>query len=73
MLSPALLWLPGVSGNFREWHGRAEDIPALPLTQDLGFMLYDLDYSDPENIRSQFFRAKLENGVLDCRDVEVFA
>ena len=59
--------------NFREWHGRAEDIPALPLTQDLGFMLYDLDYSDPENIRSQFFRAKLENGVLDCRDVEVFA
>ena len=58
--------------NFREWHGRAEEIPALPLTQDLGFMLYDLDYSDPENIRSQFFRAKLKNGVLDCRDVEVF-
>lgn len=58
--------------NFREWHGSAEEIPALSLTQDLGFMLYDLDYSDPENIRSQFFRAKLENGVLDCRDVEVF-
>lgn len=58
--------------NFREWHGSTEEIPALPLTQDLGFMLYDLDYSDPENIRSQFFRAKLENGVLDCRDVEVF-
>ena len=58
--------------NFRKWHGSAEEIPALPLTQDLGFMLYDLDYSDPENIRSQFFRAKLENGVLDCRDVEVF-
>ena len=58
--------------NFREWHGSAEEIPALPLTQDLGFMLYDLDYSDPENIRSQFFRAKLENGVMDCRDVEVF-
>ena len=58
--------------NFREWHGKAEEIPALPLTQDLGFMLYDLDYSDPENIRSQFFRAKLKNGVLDCRDVEVF-
>ena len=50
--------------------GKFQDI--LPLTQDLGFMLYDLDYSDPENIRSQFFRAKLENGVLDCRDVEVF-
>lgn len=56
--------------NFREWEGGK--IPALDITQDLGFMLYDLDYSDPENIRSQFFRAKLEHGVLDCRDVEVF-
>ena len=57
--------------NFREWPA-GESIPALPVTQDLGFMLYDLDYSDPANIRLQFFRAKLENGVLDCRDVEVF-
>ena len=57
--------------NFREWPA-GESIPALPVTQDLGFMLYDLDYSDPANIRSQFFRAKLEKGVLDCRDVEVF-
>ena len=57
--------------NFREWPA-GEPIPVLPVTQDLGFMLYDLDYSDPGNIRSKFFRAKLENGVLDCRDVEVF-
>ena len=57
--------------NFREWPAD-EPIPALPVTQDLGFMLYDLDYSDPGNIRSKFFRAKLENGMLDCRDVEVF-
>ena len=56
--------------NFREWPGGK--IPALPITQDLGFILYDLDYSDPENIRSQFFRAKLVDGVMDCRDVEVF-
>ena len=56
--------------NFREWPGGT--ILTQPVTQDLGLMLYDLDYSDPENIRSKFFRAKLENGVLDCRDVEVF-
>lgn len=56
--------------QFREW--TEDTIPALPVTQDLGFMLYDLDYSDPANIRSQFFRAKLVDGVLDCRDVEVF-
>ena len=57
--------------NFREWHA-GEPIPALPVTQDLGFMLYDLDYTDPENIQAQFFRAKLVDGVLDCRNVEVF-
>lgn len=57
--------------NFREWP-TGEPIPALPVTQDLGFMLYDLDYTDPENIQPQFFRAKLVDGVLDCRNVEVF-
>ena len=57
--------------NFREWTG-GEPPVRKEVTQDLGFMLYDLDYSDPENIRSQFFRAKIVNGILDCRDVEVF-
>ena len=55
--------------SFREWTGG--EIPAIDLTQDLGWMLYDLDYSDPQNIQAQFFRAKLERGVLDCRNVEV--
>ena len=56
--------------NFREWPGGS--IPALKVTQDLGFMLHSLDYSDSANIRSQFFRAKLMDGVMECRDVEVF-
>ena len=56
--------------NFREWPGGS--IPALKVTQDLGFMLHSLDYSDSANIRSQFFRAKLVDGVMECRDVEVF-
>ena len=34
-------------------------------------MLYDLDYTDPQNIQPQFFRARVEHGVLDCRNVEV--
>ncbi|MCD8314788.1 MAG: type I-C CRISPR-associated protein Cas5c [Firmicutes bacterium] len=55
--------------NFREWRG--EEIPAVPYSQDFGYMLYDLDYSDTENIKPKFFRAKLENGVLDLRDCEV--
>lgn len=33
--------------------------------RDLGWMLYDLDYSDPKNITPHFFRARLENNVLD--------
>ena len=39
-------------------------------TRDLGFMLYDLDYSDYENgnYRPAFFRAKLENGVVNVPD-----
>ena len=56
--------------NFREWPGGG--IPALKVTQDLGFMLHSLDYSDSANICSQFFRAKLVDGVMECRDVEVF-
>lgn len=33
--------------------------------RDLGYMLWDLDYSDPENITPLFFRARLRDGVLE--------
>ncbi len=33
--------------------------------RDLGYMLWDLDYSDPENITPRFFRASLRDGVLE--------
>lgn len=33
--------------------------------RDLGWMLWDMDYSDPENIMPLFFRAKLRDGVLE--------
>lgn len=33
--------------------------------RDLGYMLWDLDYSDPENIVPLFFRAALRDGVLE--------
>lgn len=32
--------------------------------RDLGFMLYDMDYSDPKDIKPMFFRAVLEDGVV---------
>ena len=39
--------------------------------KDLGFMLYDMDYSDPENIEPMFFRAVMKRGVIDLRNCEV--
>lgn len=57
------------AAHFREWPGG--EIPTIHTTQDLGFMLYDMDYTDPQNIQPQFFRASLDNGVLDCRNCEV--
>ena len=52
-----------------------EEVPPCPVTlegeRDLGYMLYDLDYSNPDDIRPQFFRAILRDGVLDLADVEV--
>ncbi len=47
--------------------------PAAPIseTRDLGWMLYDMDYSNPSNIKPQFFRAELNCGVLDLDNVEV--
>lgn len=47
-----------------------EQLPPCPeelcgRTIDLGWMLYDMEYSDPEDIRPLFFRGKLVDGVLD--------
>ena len=33
--------------------------------RDLGYMLWDLDYSDVRNIRPLFFRAHLHNGIME--------
>lgn len=39
--------------------------------KDLGFMLFDMDYTDKQNIRPMFFRAVMRYGVLDLQDCEV--
>ena len=36
----------------------------IPETRDLGFMLYDMDYSDPKDIKPMFYRPKMEAGVI---------
>ncbi len=46
-----------------------ETIPPCPEElngeRDLGWMLYDLDYTDTENITPRFFRGVLRDGVLE--------
>lgn len=39
--------------------------------RDLGLILYDMDYSNKDNIQAMFFRAVLKKGVLDLRNCEV--
>lgn len=33
-------------------------------SRDLGWMLYDLDYSNPQEPQPMFFRAQMEDGVI---------
>jgi CRISPR-associated protein Cas5d len=48
------------------------DIPQSSLgNRDLGWMLYDLDFSDSEDIKPEFFKAVLKDGVLDLTNPEV--
>ena len=51
--------------SFRQWTGGAIPTAYPDSEKELGLMLYDMDFSDQENIIPMFFRAKLENGVLN--------
>lgn len=46
-----------------------EKIPACPEElkgeRDLGYMLWDMDYTDPKNITPLFFRASIRDGILE--------
>lgn len=44
--------------------------PASPIseTRDLGWMLYDLDFSDPKDIRPMFYKAEIKNGIITVPD-----
>jgi len=50
-----------------------DEIPKSNLKgeRDLGFMLYDLDFSNLENIEPTFFRAKMIDGVVDLKNISV--
>lgn len=39
--------------------------------KDLGFMLFDMDYTDLDHIEPMFFRAVMRRGVIDVQNCEV--
>jgi len=50
-----------------------EQIPKSKLTgtQDLGWMLYDMDFTNLDDIRPVFFKAIMVDGILDLSDVKL--
>jgi len=40
--------------------------PSTPIqeSRDLGWMLYDMDYTDPKDIKPMFFHAEMKNGAV---------
>ena len=52
-------------------HPAAEDQP-IPISLEIGNMLYDIIFREKEN-QAVFFKAKLENGILDVDPFNVIA
>ena len=52
--------------RFKEWEGGY--IPTIQETRDLGYMLWDIDFSHSQNIQPLFFRAQMENGAINVAD-----
>ena len=46
-----------------------EPVEPISENRDLGFMLYDMDFSNPEDPQPMFFRARLENGVVNVPSI----
>ena len=46
-------------------HPESEAAKTIQETRDLGFMLYDMDYSDPKDIKPTFYRPNMVNGVIE--------
>jgi len=49
---------------------RAEP-PPVDETRDLGWMLHDMDFTDPADPQPRFFRARMTGGVVECDEREV--
>ena len=55
--------------HFRAWKGG--QVPTIHESRDLGFMLYDMDFSDKKNIKPMFFHAHMVDGVVQVSGEKV--
>lgn len=62
------------SAHFRPWTSLSDPVGFYSTDgeRDLGLMLYDMDYSNLEDILPTFFRARMVNGVISISQSEVF-
>lgn len=51
--------------HFKAYESRPPCPDELKGERDLGWMLLDMDYSDPADIRPRFFRAVMQDGIID--------
>ena len=55
--------------EFAAHFARCTELPPCPEEllgeRDLGWMLWDMDYTDPQDIKPKFFRAKLVDGAME--------
>jgi CRISPR-associated protein Cas5d len=49
---------------FKLWDGQYSCPQELEGEKDLGYMLFDMDYSNPGNIQPMFFHAEMKNGII---------
>lgn len=45
--------------------------PPIDETRELGWMLHDMDFTDPADPQPRFFRARMTGGVVECDEREV--
>lgn len=61
------------AARFRLVTDPASEAPPLTESRDLGWMLYDMDFAAVDDPKPRFFRADLQNGVIDLTQAQVTA
>jgi CRISPR-associated protein Cas5d len=60
------------AARFRLIDAKSEnEARAIAENRDLGWMLFDMDYSDPSSPQPLFFRAEMIQGIVDLSSIEV--